>query len=141
MGIKRNGEDSFLKENLNQMQLLFYSSRDDQTKKRLEAAVRKVIPESKIELFKRLEDFRERLRNPIEPDSIAVLSASNREELQRMQLLRGLLTEIFVVLVIPDRKKSTIELAHLLLPRFLSQTRDDFMDISKVLNKMYRTIH
>ena len=58
---------------------------------------------------------------PVEPDSIAVLSASNREELQQMQALRGLLPEIYVVLVIPDRKKSTIELAHLLLPRFLSQ--------------------
>jgi hypothetical protein len=108
---------------------------------RLEAAVHKVIPESKIELFQRLDDFRERLRRPIEPDSIAVLSVSDRKELQQMQRLRGLLTEIYVVLVIPDRKKSTIELAHLLLPRFLSQKNDDFLDLSKVLDKMYRTSH
>jgi hypothetical protein len=137
-GIKRNGGDSFLKENLNPMQLLFYSSRDDQNKERLEAAVHKAIPERHIELFKRLDDFRERLRMPIEPDSIAVLSASNREELQQMRELRGLLTEIYVVLVIPDRKTSTLELAHLLLPRFLSQKRDNFIDLGKVLNKMYR---
>jgi hypothetical protein len=119
------------------MQLLFYSSGDDQNNKRLEAAVHEAIPESKIAPFKRLDDFRERLRRPIEPNSIAVLSASNREELQQMQLFRRLLTEIYVVLVIPDRKKSTIELAHLLLPRFLSQKKDNFMDLSKVLNKMY----
>jgi len=119
------------------MQLLFYSSGDDQNKKRLEAAVHKVIPESKIELFQRLDDFRDRLRRPIEPDSIAVLSASSREELQQMQLLRRLLTEIYVVLVIPDRKKSTIELAHLLLPRFLSKKESDFADLQIVLNKMY----
>ena len=123
------------------MQVLFYSSGDDQNNKRLEAAVYKVIPESKIELFKKLDDFKERLRRPIEPDSIAVLSASNQEELQQMQLLRGRLTEIYVVLVIPDRKKSTIELAHLLLPRFLSQKNDNFIDFSKVLNRMYRTSH
>jgi hypothetical protein len=123
------------------MQLLFYSSGDDQNNKRLEAAVHKVIPEREIELFTRLDDFRERLRRPIEPDSIAVLSASNRVELQQMQLLRGLLTEIYVVLVLPDRKKSTIELAHLLLPRFLSAKNDNFMDLSKVLNKMHRTSH
>ena len=137
VGIKRNGGDSFLNENLNPMNLLFYSTGDDENKKRLEATVHKVIPESKIGLFKRLDDFRERLRMPIEPDSIAVLSASNREELQRMQLLRGLLTEIYVILVIPDRKKSTIELAHLLLPRFLSQKESDFTDLKIVLNKMY----
>ena len=140
-GLKKNGGDSFLKENLNAMQLLFYSSGDDQNNKRLEAAVYKVIPESKIELFKKLDDFKERLRRPIEPDSIAVLSASNQEELQGMQLLRELLTEIYVILVIPDRKKSTIELAHLLLPRFLSQKNDNFIDFSKVLNRMYRTSH
>jgi len=119
------------------MQLLFYSSGDDKNNKRLKAAVDKVIPESKIELLTRLDDFRQRLRRPIEPDSIAVLSASNREELQQMQLLRELLTEIYVVLVIPDRKKSTIELAHLLLPRFLSQKESDFTDLKIVLNKMY----
>jgi hypothetical protein len=100
-----------------------------------------VIPESKIERFKRLDDFRKRLQRPLEPDSIAVLSASNREELQQMKLLRGLLTEIYVIVVIPDRKKSTIELAHLLLPRFLSQKKDNFIDLSKVLNKMYQTPH
>jgi len=141
VGRKRNGADSFLKEDLNPMQLLFYTSRDDQNGKRLEAAVRKVIPESAIISFKRLDDFRERLRMPLEPDSIAVLSASKREELEQMQLLRGLLTEIYVVLVIPDRRKSTIELAHLLLPRFLSQKNDNFIDLSQVLNKMVWTSH
>ena len=120
------------------MQLLIYASEDDQNEKRLEAAVHAVIPESIIELFKELDDFRERLRKPVEPDSIAVLSASNREELRQMRLLRGLLPEIYVVLVIPDRKKSTIELAHLLLPRFLSQKNSDFADLKIVLNQMYR---
>jgi hypothetical protein len=119
------------------MQLLFYSTGDDQNEKRLEEAVHKVIPESKIELFKRLDDLRERLRRPVEPDSIAVLSALNQEELQQMQVLRRLLIEIYVVLVIPDRKKSTIELAHLLLPRFLSHAKSDFTDLKIVLDKMY----
>jgi hypothetical protein len=119
------------------MQLLFYSSGDDQNNKRLEAAVHKVIPNGRIELFKRLDNFRERLRMPVEPDSVAVLSASNREELRQMQLLRGLLTEIYVLLVIPDRGKNTIELAHHLLPRFLSQKDSDFADLKTVLNKMY----
>jgi hypothetical protein len=123
------------------MQLLFYSRRDGKNRKRLEAAVHKVIPIRHIELFKSLDDFRERLRMPIEAESIAVLMASDQEELQEMQLLRWLLTEIYVVLVIPDRKKSTIELAHLLLPRFLSQTKDNFINLGKVLNKIYRTSH
>jgi hypothetical protein len=123
------------------MQLLLYSGGDSENNKRLETAVHKVIPKDRIELYKSLLDLRERLRTPVEPESIAVLSASNREELRQMQLLRGLLPELFVVLVIPDRKKSTIELAHLLLPRFLSQQSDDFKDLGKVLDKICRTLH
>jgi hypothetical protein len=121
------------------MQLLLYTSQSDQDKVRLEAAVRKAIPGDRIELFDGLEGFRERLRTPLEPDSIAVLSISNREELRQMKGIRGLLPEIYVVLVLPDRRKRTIELAHLLLPRFLSQKSDDFADLGRVLDKMYRT--
>jgi len=123
------------------MQLLYYSHGQDQDNKRLEMAVHKVIPASQIERFESLGNFAERLRRPVEPESIAVFSVSSRKELQRMQRLRGLLTEIFVVMVIPDRKKGTIELAHLLLPRFLSQKKDDFVNLAKVLDKMYRTDH
>jgi hypothetical protein len=58
-----------------------------------------------------------------------------------MHQLRALLTEIFIVMVLPDRKKGTVELAHLLLPRFLSQKTDDFTDLGQVLEKMCRTVH
>jgi hypothetical protein len=136
-----NDEDRFPNEHVNLMQLLLYSCGDDLNQKRLEAAVQTVIPESQIELFKSLADFGERLRMPIEPDSIAVLSVSSRDELQRMQLFRALLTEIFVVLVVPDWEAGTIRLAHLLLPRFLSQQEDNFVDLGKVLAKIYRTAH
>jgi len=140
-GINRNHADSLFRKRITPMQLLLYLSGADQNNKRLEAAVHNVIPANQIERFKSLTDFGERLRMPIEPDSIAVLSASNRDELQRMQPLRGLLTEIFVVLVVPDRKKSTIELAHLLLPRFLSQKNDNFLNLGKVLDKIVLMSH
>lgn len=139
--MERNDINPVLKESLNQVNTLFYASRDDKNRKRLEAAVHQVIPEGKIELFERLSALRGRLRVPVEPDSIAVLLASDGEELQKMQMLRELLTEIYVVLVIPDRKPGTIKLAHLLLPRFLSQKDNRFTDLKKVLNKMYRTSH
>lgn len=119
------------------MQLLYYSSRADANSKRLGTAVCQVIPQSKSELFNSLAGFQERLRMPIEPDSIAVLSASNRDELQKMQMLRGMLTETYVVLVIPDRTDETIKLAHLLLPRFLCTQKSDFKDLKIVLRKMF----
>lgn len=119
------------------MKLLLYSSGVDENSTRLGAAIHKVIPEDRIERFNKLDDLRERLRTVVEPDSVAVLSAGSREELRQMLLLRRLLPEIYVVLVIPDQKKSTIKLAHHLLPRFLSQKDSDFADLKAVLSRMY----
>ncbi len=120
------------------MQLLLFSRKGDPDSKRLDAVVIRLIPGQRIERFNILEDLHQRLRMPVEPDSIAVLFAASRGELQRLQQVRGLLPEIYVILVIPDRAKRTIGLAHLLLPRFLSQKSDDFMVLGEVLKKMYR---
>jgi hypothetical protein len=123
------------------MQVLFYASRNDRDKNRLEAAIHDAVPGRAIELFTRLDALRERFRSIVEPDSIAVLLAADREELREMQMFRELLPEIYVILVIPDWQESTVKLAHLLLPRFLSQKEDSFADIIKVLKKMVRTPH
>lgn len=119
------------------MQLLFYSSGVDEDAKRLETAVHKVIPKGRVERFNKLDSFRDRLRTIVEPDSVAVLSAPSRDELRKMRSFRRLLTEIYVILVIPDRGKGTIALAHQLLPRFLSQKDSDFADLRLVLARMY----
>jgi len=119
------------------MQLLFYSNGVDKNSERLEAAVHKVIPEGRIEHFTKLEDFGDRLRRPVEPDSVAVLLSSTREELEKMRKFRRLLTEIYIVLVLPDLLKGTIKIAHHLLPRFLSKKDSDFADLKVVLNRMY----
>jgi hypothetical protein len=105
------------------------------------AAVHEALPHRPIGIFRQLTALQELLRTIIEPNSIAVLSAVDQAKLRRMQALRGLLTEIFVILVVPDCKKSTIRLAHLLLPRFISQKEDSFSDLKEVLKKMVRTPH
>lgn len=117
-------------------QLLFYASRDDEDKKRLETAIHDALPGWPIEFFTQLDALRDRFRNIVEPDSIAIFLAADYEELHKMQILREFLTEIYVLLVIPDWKESTIKLAHLLMPRFISQKTDDFSDLKKVLIKM-----
>ncbi|HLP46076.1 MAG TPA: hypothetical protein VK469_09020 [Candidatus Kapabacteria bacterium] len=117
-------------------QILFYASRDDKHKRRLETAIHEALPGWPIEFFTRLDELRDRFRNIVEPDSIAVLLVANYEELHNMQVFREFLTEIYVILVLPDWKENTIKLAHLLLPRFISQKTDDFADLKKVLVKM-----
>ena len=123
------------------MQLLFYASKDDKNEKRLKNAIQTASEGGMIEHFSRLDDFRDRLRLIVEPNSIMVLAAVNRKELLKMQAFRDMLTEIYIILVLPDREKSTIRLAHLLRPRFLSMIEDDFKDLNQIVAKMIRTPH
>jgi len=123
------------------MNLLFFTSRDDEKAKEVDAAIREAIPGSKIERYKRVRLLWKRLHQPLDPESIAVLSAYDRKELRKMQILCEWLPEIYVVLIIPDRKEGTIRLAHHLSPRFLSQRSEGVSDLRDVLDKIYRTSH
>jgi hypothetical protein len=121
------------------MQLFYYANTDNGYKQKLETVIHGAIPGKRVEFFESLDDFGERLHCLIEPNSIAVLLAGNREELLRMQMLRKLLPEIYVILVLPDRSESTLGLAHLLMPRFLTQKDDPFTDLQEVLSKMVQS--
>jgi len=123
------------------MQLLFYASKNDKNEKRLKEAIQSASVAGTIEHFTSLDDFRDRLRTIVEPNSIMVLAAVDRKELLKMQAFRDMLTEIYIILVLPDRKKSTIRLAHLLRPRFLSVIEDDFLDLNLIVAKMITTPH
>ena len=123
------------------MQLLFYSSKNDEHENRLKTAIQAAAPGESIEHFSQLTELRDRLRSIVEPDSVMVLAAVDKPELLRMQEFRDMLTEISIILVLPDRKKNTIHLAHLLRPRFISQIQDDFSDLNQIVAKMIRTPH
>jgi hypothetical protein len=123
------------------MQLLLYASKNDKNEKRLKDAIQSASSEEMIEHFTSLVDFRERLRSIVEPNSIMVLAVVDKTELLKMQAFRDMLTEIYIILVLPDRHKSTIKLAHLLRPRFLSLIQDDFTDLNQIVAKMIQTPH
>jgi hypothetical protein len=123
------------------MQLLFYASKNNSNENRLAAAIQAATPGRTIERFTSLADFRDRLRSIVEPNSIMVLMAVDREELLQIQAFRDMLTEIYIILVLPDGKKSTIKLAHLLKPRFLSSIKDDFTVLNQIISKMVHAPH
>ena len=123
------------------MQLIFYASKNDIYEEKLEAAIISAAPGIAIERFSRLADLRERLRDIVEPNSIAVLMAGDREELQNLQAFREMLIEIYIILVLPDRQTETIKQAHLLRPRFLCSILDNFIELKLIIHKMIQTPH
>lgn len=123
------------------MQLLFYARSDNRQRQRLMAAVQMALPHPALQAFQNLSALKEQLCTIVDPESIAVLSAMDTTELLEMHTLGPLLTEIFIVLVVPDKHKRTLHLAHILLPRFICQNGDKFDDLQEVLKKIARTPH
>jgi hypothetical protein len=123
------------------MQFLFYASSSGSDENRILAAFKAAAPGRNIEHFTKLADMEERLRVLVEPNSIAILVAADEGELRKMQEFRDLVTDIYVILLIPDWQESTIKLAHLLRPRYLSQIKNDSIELDQVITKMIHSGH
>ena len=118
--------------------LLFYAPKNDPDGKRLLAAIAGVIPEGNLEIYRDLSELALGLRAPGSGQVTAVLMASGRDELKDFFLLQDLLVNVPLILVVPGRDQETIQWAHQMTPRFLSQKDSDFVNLSKVLEKMFQ---
>jgi hypothetical protein len=118
------------------MQFLYYANSSGSDESRIKASFQAATSGRDIEHYTNLTDLEERLRVIVEPNSIAVLVASDPGELQKMQDFREMVTDILVILVIPDWQDATIKLAHLLRPRFLCLLNNGSTDLRQIIAKM-----
>jgi len=118
--------------------LLFYGHKNDPDGKRLLATIAGVIPDGNLEIYRELSELAQGLRAPGRGQVIAVLMASGRDELKEFFLLQDLLAGVPLILVVPGQDEETIQRAHQMTPRFLSQKDSDFVNLSKVLEKMFQ---
>lgn len=118
------------------MQFLYYANSNGGAESRIMASFQAATSGRAIEQYTNLSDLEERLRVIVEPKSIAVLVAADREDLQRMQDFRDMVTDMYVILVIPDWNDRTIKLAHLLRPRFLCLLENGSTDLRQIIAKM-----
>jgi hypothetical protein len=50
-----------------------------------------------------------------------------------------LLSDVPTILVVPDQDEATIQWAHQMIPRFISQKDSDFASLASVLERMLTT--
>ena len=118
------------------MNVLFYGPKNDKSTQELCKVVFKRIPKNKTEKCSTLADLTRRLRQPQNDIGIALLTARTKQDLEDLVALRELLSDIRVILILPDRDHDTISKAHALYPRFLSYIDRDFDEVKAVLSKM-----
>ena len=119
--------------------VLFYSTGEPGD--RLQGVLQNLMPRGRLEVYKTLEGFSERLRKPMVNAPVAVILAASEHDLLTIFSIGSLLHDVRFILVLPDREGSTVALGHSLRPRFMSYADSDFGEVRAVLGKMIGGFH
>ena len=119
------------------MDLFVYSTASEANQKQLEDSFKAFVPKGKIEVFRSFDNFFQRLKLPVQPQSIALLVPGSRHELQEILSWIDLLRDLRIIVIAPDHEAETTAIAHQLRPRYLTYLNGDFGELAAVLRKMF----
>jgi hypothetical protein len=122
------------------MTLLIYSTTTSLKEKRLLRIIELMLPEKKFKFYRTIDDFSQRLRQPVLKQRIVLLLLNSPKELEDVLSIRELLEDAKIILIVPDTNPATLARGHILRPRFLSDSKSDFVDVAAVLRRIIRKI-
>ena len=122
------------------MTLLIYSTTTSLEEKRLLRIIELMLPEKKFKFYRTIDDFSQRLRQPVLKQRIVILLLNSPKELEDVLSIRELLEDAKIILIVPDTNPATLARGHTLRPRFLSDCNSDFVDVAAVLGRIIRKI-
>lgn len=106
--------------------------------KQLESVLVKAVGKRNLEVFYHLNDLARYFCKP-RPDAgltIGVFAVSDRKSLLQLASIVDIIAGMRIILILPDRKKKTINEGHKLQPRFVAFKDSDFRTIGAVVSKM-----
>ncbi|MDY6851165.1 MAG: hypothetical protein SV487_03685 [Thermodesulfobacteriota bacterium] len=118
------------------MELIIFSPKKNEAGKRLQKVLLGLSLKIRTIACPTFTSLVQELDRPTYDQRTAVLLAATRKDFNYILTIPDLLTDIHVILIIPNRGKQTIAQAHGLRPRFLSYTDSNFQDVAAVLEKM-----
>ncbi len=118
------------------MRVLYYWRRKHSEGKRFQQTVESLITFCENEIYHRIEDLKECLRQPLCDEIITVFLIADQSDQSDILSIQHLLRNNPIVLILPDHKETTISDGHKMHPRFVSYIDSDFSDVAAVLNKM-----
>lgn len=124
-----------------ELHVLLLTSNDERGM-RLLKTIEESVPRRKLEVYGTIEGLATRLRAPEVSAVVGILLALTEtdEELLRIVGISRLLSDVRLILILPDRDDNTVAIGHMLHPRFLSYVDADFQDVAAVLVKMMSRI-
>ena len=115
---------------------LFSPSKPDDNWTRLCNVVMRTIPLESISIFQTLESFYDRARQGRTDISAAIVHISNMQDIHKLQTLRDLISDMRIIMILPDNKEETLRIGHSFYPRYISFADSTFEDVTAVLQKI-----
>ena len=123
------------------MNVLFYVPNTDRAGERIFRIVDMIGRKAKTEVFRSIRDLSNRLSQPDITSAIAVLSAKTEEDLKDLVSIRHMLSDLSLILILPDRKEDIRAIGYGLFPRFLTYMDSNLGEVAEVLDKMLENCH
>ena len=118
------------------MKVLFFTTQSDPDAEQVQNVIEMLVLKDQLEMCRTFDSLSRRLCQPSNDLDIAVLAAANGEDLLKILSLRNLLSDIRIILILPDSKPDTISKAHAIGPRFLTYLDSYVEELQSVLSKM-----
>jgi len=118
------------------MEMFLYKPAEDRASDKVEDVVKGLSDGSRVEVFGRIDNLKERLKKPVDGDGLAVLIAPQKDDLLDLVSINYLLEKVRNVLVIADRSEEAVSMAHRLKPRYLAYMDSELDTLSAVIGKM-----
>jgi len=116
--------------------VLYANERNEPASKGLRSVIETCIPSNCLEVFGNSRDFAQRVYQIPRKIDVAVLFAQNHDQLSELISLKDFLSDVRIILILPDREHLTVIKGHSLLPNYTSYIDSNAADVASVLNKM-----
>jgi hypothetical protein len=120
------------------MNMFLYMPRPAGKGDELLSAVGPLVSPGCLEVFPDLQSFGERIRQPKDPFSIALIWNPTQDNLREIGRMRDFLARARTLLVLPDQERETIALAHKIFPTYISYIDDGISEIVAVLKQLIK---
>jgi hypothetical protein len=114
--------------------ILFYAAQDNQIVQTLE----RQLAEFRVARCRAFSAMESRLRKPNHGLEIVLMVVADLKEMGGIEAIEGLMRDLRLVLVLPDRDAELVSQAHKLAPRFIAYADQGTEQIGAVMKKMTR---
>ena len=119
-----------------EIKILFFSSKTDKHFKKISSAIPKIFPSDRIVHYSRIKDFAAAVREMLFGFGVVLITIRDEDELDQILSIKRVLNDHSVILVLDSSIDDMTHKAFKLYPRYTSYFKEEYADISLVLERM-----